>query len=398
MKLRDGLAALAVVAAACARPMPPPGGEEDREPPQIVATEPEPLAVVPDFAGAVTFQFHERISERNIERSVLVSPATGEARADHERSAVRVRIEGGWRPGLVYRVVLLPGVSDMFGNERRTPAELVFSTGPEIPDNALAGIVTDRITGQPASEVIVEATSRADSVVYLTTADTAAFFALQHLPEGQYDVRAYVDQNTNRRYDPSESVSAVQEVTFASVQDTVPLTLAVLPPDTTAAQVTRAEARDTVEIRLIVDDYIDPDIPLSSVQVSLFTLPDTIPVPGNHRLMSPDSFSVLARARGDTVPTDTMEARVPAPPEPEPLEPTEPLPFRELVFVPTPHLPPERPFLLRIEGLTNISGIPGGGGAVEFETPPRRPPPDTTAVPVDTTAVRRDTTFLRPRR
>ncbi|MGH7505589.1 MAG: Ig-like domain-containing protein [Longimicrobiales bacterium] len=426
MRFRFGLMALALCVAACARPLPPPGGEEDRSPPQIVATEPEPLAVLPDFNGPVVFRFDERLTEQNVETSILVSPATSEARADHDGSAVRVELEGGWRPGIVYRVVLLPGIGDLFGNQRQTPAELVFSTGPEIPETALAGIVLERITGRPARDVIIEAAprdstsasrgdslavqrsdssappsdssaaARGDSIVYLTTADTAAFFALRHLPVGGYDVRAYVDENDNRRHDPSEAIAAAQPVTFEGPRDTIALVLTVIPPDTTPAEITRAEVRDSTQIRVTVDDYIDPDIPLD-VQAMLFTLPDTTPFAGAHHIMSPDSFDTLRRALGDTIgpPVDTLaQIRPELEPATPVVEPIGPLPFREIVLVPGSPLPPETSFLLRVEGLINIAGLTGGGGEVEFETPARRAPPDTTTIPIDTTTVRIDTTAV----
>ncbi|MGH7506464.1 MAG: hypothetical protein ACRELX_12465, partial [Longimicrobiales bacterium] len=225
-------------------------------------------------------------------------------------------------------------------------------------------------------------------------ADTAAFFALRHLPVGDYDVRAYVDGNDNRRHDPSEAIAAAQPITFEGPRDTIPIVLTVIPPDTTPAEIVRAEFRDSTQVRVTVDDYIDPDIPLD-VQALLFTLPDTTPFADAHRIMSPDSFETLRRALGDTArpPVDTLaQVRPELEPATPAFEPAGPLPFRELVLVPGSPLPPETGFLLRVEGLTNIAGLTGGGGEVEFETPARPAPPDTTTVPIDTTSVRVDTT------
>src|SRR5690606_10245632 len=107
-------------------------------------------ATVPEFSGPVIFRFDERISERNIENIAIVSPSDGDVSVDRGRSELRISIEGGFQPGRVYRVILLPGVRDLFNNERRAPAELVFSTGPAITETALAGLVVDRITGRAA--------------------------------------------------------------------------------------------------------------------------------------------------------------------------------------------------------------------------------------------------------
>jgi hypothetical protein len=386
----------------CARPLPPPGGEEDRSAPAIVGTEPEPLAVVPDFTGPVVFRFDERISERNVETIALVSPSAGEISVDRGRSELRISIEGGFQPGRVYRVILLPGVRDLFNNERRAPAELVFSTGPAIAETALAGLVSDRITGRAAENVIVQAVQLSDSAVYSTTADSAAFFALQSLPLGAYSVRAFVDQNRNRRMDPSEAASRPQQVRFNTATDTVPLLLSVLPRDTTAPRVTRAEARDSLQIELSTDDYLEPTASLEFVQATLFQLPDTTPVPGALRLMHPDSFTAYRRSIGDTLRAAPAQsrgiARAPvAAARGEVIDTTMALPVREIIAVPASPLTPRTEYLIRVDGLTNISGLTGGGGEAAF-TAPSPAQRDTTNARRDTTGVVIDTTSAAARR
>jgi hypothetical protein len=188
---RITLAVLLAVAAGCARSYPPPGGEQDATSPRLLNTSPEPLATLPDFSGPVVFRFEERLSERGFsEALVVVSPLDGALRVDRGRSEVRVEIDGGWRPNRVYRVVILPGLRDMFGNARSEPIELVFSTGPPVPSTAIAGIVVDPISERAARNPIVNAIRRADSAAYMAVGDTAGFFALRHLPLGVYDLRA----------------------------------------------------------------------------------------------------------------------------------------------------------------------------------------------------------------
>ncbi|MGH7447100.1 MAG: Ig-like domain-containing protein, partial [Longimicrobiales bacterium] len=120
---------LAIGALSCARPMAPPGGERDVVAPRLVSTKPGPLEVVAAGSTPVIFRFDERVSERGFsEALVSVSPLDSTLRVDRSGAEVRVQIDGGWRPDRVYRVVLLPGTRDLFGNERREPVELVFST------------------------------------------------------------------------------------------------------------------------------------------------------------------------------------------------------------------------------------------------------------------------------
>lgn len=369
---------------ACARALPPPGGERDGTPPRIVGTAPAERAVITDLDQPVIFRFDERISERGIRDLILVSPATGVPRVDKGRSEIRVEMPDGWKADQVYRVVLLPGLRDLFGNERRDPTSLVFSTGPPVPNTALGGVVIDRITGNPAKQVVIEALRLPDSVTYATVGDTSAFFALTNLPAGDYRVSAYIDQNRNRRRDAAEAVTPRDRlVPLPTGRDTIVLELGVAPADTTPPRLVRAEARDSIEVRLSIDDHLEPTAPLEAVKVALFTLPDTTPVPGSPRVLRADHYDATQRASADST---RVRARPPSLGARTPPGDTVRLPLRELVLVPQAPLTPGAKYLVRIEGLTNVTLISGGGGQAEFQVPMRPEP------------ARRDTTRLGLRR
>jgi hypothetical protein len=368
-----------VGAAACARPYPPPGGETPRDEPAVIETVPDELAVDAAFRGAVVFRFDRRISEQLEANPVVVSPLTSPVRLSRGRTEIRVSLEQGWAPEQIYRVVLLPGVRDLFNNRTTRPIELVFSTGPEIPATAVAGIITDRITGRPARDGMVEARRLADSVPYITPADTGGFFALRHLPVGEYDVVAFSDLNRNRRVDANEPTSPAERVELAGATDTVPLLLSVLAPDTTAARVVAAQAMDSTAVRLSFDDYLDPDAALDAVAVRVVLLPDSAPVVGGV-LLTPAQDAERRRemAARDIVEADTAVAVRP-PPIGAALQGDSPvgLPTRELVLLPDTPLLPGRQYLITVDGVVNINAIPGGGGQAVFDVPERRdPPPD----------------------
>jgi hypothetical protein len=370
-------AALAVLAgAACARPYPPPGGEPPRDAPMLIETAPEALAIEAGYRGAVVFRFDRRLSAQGEPNPVIVSPSTSEVQVRQGRTELRVTLENGWESGQIYRVIVLPGIRDLFGNRTTEPLELVFSTGPEIPQTAVAGIVTDRLTGRPPRNAMIEATRLADSLVYVTAADTAGFFSLRHLPRGEYETVAFVDANRNRRRDASEPSSPAEHVSFATATDTVPVLLAVLPPDTTPARLVRAEWRDSLHVRLHFDDAFDPDAELTAAEVQLRVLPDSAPGPRG-MLLTPAQFEKReqARAAADTVAIvdDTARAR----PAAAAREPRPPLPSRELVLVPLEPLRPDTEYLVVVSDVTNINEVPGGGGEATFRVPARQAePPD----------------------
>lgn len=292
----------ALLLGGCAKISSPVGGEIDREPPRVLATFPEPLAVVEGLDRPVVIKFDERISEKQVRDAVLVSPETGAVRVKKGRSELRVSVEGGWRPGQIYRVVVLPVLQDLFNNPLKEEIELIFSTGPEIPATAVAGLLTDRLTAKPVTGARVEAISKADSVVYVALSDTAGFFALRHIPAGGYDLRAYLDRNRNRKSDYGEPIATTELALGAA--DTIISSYALLPADTTPARVVRAEARDSMQVRITLDDYLDPEVALDGVQVELRELPDSIVVPGVVRVAHVHEFErerAAQRAAADSV-------------------------------------------------------------------------------------------------
>lgn len=387
------LVAAGVGVLACARPYAPPGGEPDRSPPRLVSVTPEPLAVVAAGNQPVTFRFDERLSERGFsEALVTVSPLDSALRVDRSGGEVRVRIDGGWRPGRVYRVVLLPGIRDLFGNERSQQSEVVFSTGDPIGNTALAGMVIDRVTGQPAQNGVVEALHRSADARYTAIADSSGFYSLRYLPLGEYDVHAFDDLNRNRRRDGLEPVDIGHAAVFAAPTDTVALIFSTLSPDTTAPRVARAQALDSLHVRIEFDDPADPALAPEVVRAQVHALPDSTAYADVVRIITAAVFQDERRAAADSAAADTAAADRPPGAAADtaaaaaPAAETELLPVRELVLrLDRPLLPGS--YTVTVSGLTNLHGLTGGGTARFDVAAPPTPEPEPPAPP-DTAAVR----------
>jgi hypothetical protein len=260
------------VVGACARQGAPPGGPQDRRPPVVVTTVPDTFAVDSTFRGPVRFDFDERISERpssgTLDGAVLVSPRTGEVRVSHSRAGIKVDLAGGFKKGLVYRVTVLPVFKDMFNNQMRDPFELVFSTGAPFVNSALAGMVWDRITGQPLKDMEVRAVSEADSASYFALSDTAGIYAFRYLPPARYRLTAFEDRNQNYEVDRTEPRG--ERVVLLSGPDTLlPLDISTLQPDTGQARVRAAEVLDSLTLLVSFDRFIDPDEPATRMSATI---------------------------------------------------------------------------------------------------------------------------------
>ncbi|MBT8402565.1 MAG: Ig-like domain-containing protein, partial [Gemmatimonadetes bacterium] len=256
-----GAAALTAAVAACAREAAPSGGPADRRPPVIVAVRPDTFARLEADDATIRIEFDETISENvasgTLDQAVAVSPQTGEVDVQHKGNALEVKIEGGLRSGVVYRITVAPVVQDRFNNTMLDPFEWVFSTGPDFQRNAIAGEVWDRVTGEPVPSMSVFALSE-DSVPYVARTDSLGLFVMRYLPLGRYRLRSYDDRNLNGEPDPFEMQGEGEERALGAV-DTVLTSFWVMIPDTTPPQLARGEKVDSTTVRLVFDDPLDPE-------------------------------------------------------------------------------------------------------------------------------------------
>jgi hypothetical protein len=359
-----------VVAAGCAHVEPPPGGPDDTTPPSLLTSRPEAEAIVPTYDGPAVLVFDERISEQRLEDAVNVSPRTSPVIVSHGRDEIRVSLRQGWVPGVIYHVGVSREVRDLFNNSLAQPIRLVFSTGPEIPETSLTGGVLDRITGQPETEVRVEAI-RDDSLVYATSTDSVGGFAIEQFPEGEYRVRAFRDLNRNRALDEFEARDSADAT--IRVGEAPEVALRVVDPDSTGP-VPGAATLAGLIVRVEFDDFLDPEQELQPTQASVRdSTGATVPV---ERVALGEVLELPA----DTIPT------APGAVDPPPPQDSPPAPATG-VALPPGELPSRivsvqldegatlavgAEYTLTLEDVRNVVGLTGGGETT-FDVPEAQP-------------------------
>lgn len=411
-------AACTAAAAACARQGAPSGGPQDRRPPVIVEVRPDTFARIDAGDASIRIQFDEAISESpssgTLDQAVQISPRTGAIDVSHGGDALEVKIEGGLRPGVLYRVTVLPVVQDRFRNTMLDPFEWVFSTGPDFAPNALAGEVWDRVTGDPVPAMDVFAVSP-DSVRYVARTDSLGLFVMRYLPPGSYGIRSFDDRNANDSADAFEVQGVGDPVTLGPA-DTTLTSFWVMLPDTTPPQLARGEKIDSTTLRLIFDDPLDPEQPLDGVVRGMYR--DSGDTPGVLRALHPwryelylDSVAAMREAEAALAPPDPA-VPVPAAPDTAAAADTAAVDTAqaaepeadavEAAFLPNGERVPEREIVLLLRGpieggsaytvvlgpVSNISGLVSeeGEGVIRLPADPEPPAADTTAVP-DTAGV-----------
>jgi len=285
---------------ACAKIEPPPGGPPDAKPPILVSITPESLSVNPGFDGNVNFVFSEVVSEGgspsqgygtgDLEKLVLLSPTNKIPVVQWHRSRISVRPREGWQPNRVYRVQLLPGVSDIRNNKGVKGGIVTFTTGAPVPDYTLSGVAFDWAASQPMRGGLIQAVLEPDSLVYKGTTDSSGTYEFGPLPRGTYLVYVGIDQNRNGRIDPREAFDSVRvepdsgkvPELFAFIHDTVP------------ARLTPPTVQDSVTLNLTFTQKLDPFTRYDSTAVQVLLLPDSTPLPVL-RVMTAAEFDSISR-------------------------------------------------------------------------------------------------------
>ena len=387
---------VAAVCLGCARQGSPSGGPRDVLPPVVIATDPAPNSMVDDLGVVISFRFSERVSERPaqgiLNDAVMVSPRAGPVRVEPGRELIEVSVDGGLRTGMVYRFTLLPVITDLFGNVMSEPFELVLSTGAPFIEDALAGQVLDRVTGGTVEGVevaLVPPTPVPDTIVHVSRSDRAGLFVFRYVPPGRYNLIAFQDRNRNLAPDPTEPFG--RRGVLLNEGDTLFADVTILEPDTSAAQLVRAEVVDSTALRLVFSDYLDPQN-VDLVAVSL-RAPEGEANPQVTQVLHPTVWetqkdsaqtrSAGPSARGGRVPRPGETVTAPGQ-ERGGLPRGVPLPRQEVIVTLAVPLPVAVPYQLVVTGLVNINGIPLGRGEAAVV---RSSPPDSIGSPPDSTQV-----------
>ena len=370
----------------------PPGGPPDTAAPKIVAVQPESGSVTLRLGGDAVIRFDEVIDEMGgaggsaaptgLAALVLLSPVTGVVGVEWHRTAIHVKPKEGWKPGRVYRLEVLPGILDLRRNRLSEGRTMIFSTGPAIPTGAVTGTALLWTEQRPLGRALILAAPLPDTVPYIALADSTGAFRLGGIPTGDYVVYAVQDQNNNRQRDPRESFDSAR----VRVDSTADLMLWTFAHDTAPPRVRSADPVDSVTFRVTFSQHLDPGRRVNQSHVLVFALPDTTPVRVTAVLMPQAYDSLRARERPaadsagrDRAPAEAVRPPRAGPPAPTPPDTTaaaaararasrllagRPVPVDRLIIRTADPLRAGARYLVRVRGISSLSGVTGGGQQV----------------------------------
>jgi hypothetical protein len=296
----------------------------------------------------------------------------------------------------------------------------VFGTGMGFSESAIAGVVHDRITGEPVTGVRVTArpigAGGGDVPLFFSPTDSLGIYAMRWMARGDYEMVAFTDVNGNREADPFELIGHGRAA--LGRLDTTIVNLTILRPDTTPPVVGRVEIADSVTLKVTLDDFLAQEEPLNSVSVVLSS--DSATAPAVTGVIHDGAYqdTVQARlevARAAEAAADTaaegeegaeggeggegaegVEAaeqgvagstsgEVEAASGPAPL-----LPKQEFYILLADSLQFDVAYVVQIDGITNINGVGPGSGTdtiVRVAPPPPSDSAATDSIAADSTGV-----------
>ncbi len=312
---------LVALALGCATIQEPPGGPPDFTPPAILSISPDSGAIVDGFSDDAVIRFDEVISERSgggLENLIRLSPRAEEVSVSWKRSRMTIKPRGGWKPSVVYHLTLLPGVTDLQNNRSDSTRTIIFSTGGPIPETRIDGTVIDWDEGRAAPGALIEAVLLPDSLTYSDQSDSVGSYSLTAIPRGTYVLFATIDQNRNAMRDRREAFDSATVL----LDSTLSQVLWTVVRDSVGPRITTALI-DSVTVRVSFTQKLSPELQ-DSTNVTVFTLPDTVPVNVAH-VWPPQVYDSVRTVEATAAGTpDTAEAAMAPDSLPVPARPTPP--------------------------------------------------------------------------
>lgn len=223
---------LSVLAPGCANIVPPGGGPRDTLPPKLVSAVPRDSAINVSERKLV-LQFDEFVELKSASEKVLVAPYPKQMPTFEQRlRTVTVRLKDSLLPNTTYVIDFGDAIVDLNEGNPAKNFRYIFSTGPVIDTNQLAGRIILAETGKTDSTMFALLhTQRADSTValetppYVARVDAKGYFRFSNLPAGNYYVYGLLEADGNKRYNLPTETFAFSDTSVAVSVNTPPIFL-----------------------------------------------------------------------------------------------------------------------------------------------------------------------------
>jgi uncharacterized protein (DUF2141 family) len=189
----------------CAQMVTPDGGEKDITAPKIISTYPQ-SGSINTSPKKIKITFDENITLKNKAENIFITPSVG---YNPEISSYKRTIEILLKPdsfiaNTTYAISFGKSIVDINEGNCLENYFYCFSTGTILDSSIAYGkteFVRDNLAVKKAS---VKLTNKKNNLRYTTYTDEKGLWTINNLPIGVYTLEIYLDNNNNKKLDPTE--------------------------------------------------------------------------------------------------------------------------------------------------------------------------------------------------
>ena len=190
----------------CAKIATPPGGPVDKTGPEIILTIPETLSTEVPLNTKLVFFLNEWYDRRSFEDAFFISPEPqGELKFKFKLKRVVLEVMGGLEEDRTYIVTIGSGFRDLNRNSMTNSHTIAFSTGSRFDH----GMIEGKVVEKNASGLIAALYNLESDFIpveekgeYLTQTGDKGEFAFKYLPQGNFRLIIFDDNDNDRLFTP----------------------------------------------------------------------------------------------------------------------------------------------------------------------------------------------------
>jgi hypothetical protein len=209
----------------CAQKVAPTGGPKDVTPPKVEKTEPENKSVL-FKEKRITIRFDEFITLNNPSEQIVISPPL-EQKPEYEISgkSLNILLRSPLAPNTTYTINFGNAIGDLHENNILPYQHYVFSTGPYLDTLAINGICLNSFNNIPEADMMValyhadqykDSTPFKTKPVYFGKTKPNGSFSIENIPNQNFHLLAFKDENKNLKYDKNEEMAFYQKMVNAT--------------------------------------------------------------------------------------------------------------------------------------------------------------------------------------
>jgi len=214
MKRKIILVTLCIYLAACAQIRNPTGGPKDKNPPEIIKSNPPNKTTLFDKTKGVEITFNEFIKLNKLNQELIVSPPISPAPLITSKGKkLKMNFNScDLLENTTYSINLGQAVVDYNESNPYRNFTYVFSTGSSIDSLEINGTLWDIKTGiRPANVSVLLYSNLTDTFhktepSYLVLTDSNGNYTFQNLPPKPFSILAIEDKNKNKKIDYKELI------------------------------------------------------------------------------------------------------------------------------------------------------------------------------------------------